>query len=192
MHVFGSLPHGQRLIRFSPGDRMNTNPLGGHPSKYWLSRCWLTCVLKIEGTGVLTSLGRWLWNLVCIVWSGNLLLNRGEIYHMGLWPYIFAEIGTLTLVKPETFRVKLMKVCKFLQIFANFCKFIGPYGISLRDTTIVRTFMWYELPDTKSPDPKPTSNSDLPVAWITGPATDPSLKQSKKETSIWKTVSGPF
>jgi hypothetical protein len=29
--------------------------------------------------------------------------------------------------------------------------------------------------DTKSPDPKPSSNSDLPVAWITGPATDPSL-----------------
>jgi hypothetical protein len=27
---------------------------------------------------------------------------------------------------------------------------------------------------TKSPDPKPSSNSDLPVAWITGPATDPS------------------
>jgi hypothetical protein len=24
-------------------------------------------------------------------------------------------------------------------------------------------------------DPKPSSNSDLPVAWITGPATDPSL-----------------
>jgi hypothetical protein len=30
-------------------------------------------------------------------------------------------------------------------------------------------------PDTKSPDPKPSSNSDLPVAWITGPATGPSL-----------------
>jgi hypothetical protein len=28
---------------------------------------------------------------------------------------------------------------------------------------------------TKSPDPKPSSNSDLPVAWITGPATDPSF-----------------
>jgi hypothetical protein len=58
---------------------------------------------QIEGKGVSTSLGRWIWNLVCIVWSGN----------------------------------------------------------------PVRILMWYELPD-----PKPSSNSDLPVAWITGPATE--------------------
>jgi hypothetical protein len=31
---------------------MNTNPLGGHPFKYRLSRCCLTSVLKLEGTGV--------------------------------------------------------------------------------------------------------------------------------------------
>jgi hypothetical protein len=31
---------------------------------------------------------------------------------------------------------------------------------------------------TQSPDHKPSSNSDLPVAWITGPATDPSLCNS--------------
>jgi hypothetical protein len=158
MHVFGSLPHGQRLIRFSPGDRMNTNPLGGHPSKYWLSRCWLTCVLKIEGTGVLTSLGRWLWNLVCIVWSGNLLLNRGEIYHMGLWPYIFAEIGTLTLVKPETFRVKLMKVCKFLQIFANFCKFLQIFANFCKFLQIYRS-IWYI-------SPRYNNSTDIHVIWV--------------------------
>jgi hypothetical protein len=28
---------------------------------------------QIEGTGVSTSLGRWLWNLVCFVWSDNLV-----------------------------------------------------------------------------------------------------------------------
>jgi hypothetical protein len=28
---------------------------------------------------------------------------------------------------------------------------------------------------TRNRDPKPSSNSDLPVAWITGPTTDPSL-----------------
>jgi hypothetical protein len=27
--------------------------------------------LEIEGTGVSTSLGGWLWNLVCKLWSGN-------------------------------------------------------------------------------------------------------------------------
>jgi hypothetical protein len=46
---------------------------GGHPSKYWLSRCCCTSVLEIEGTGVSTSLGCWLWNLVCVVWSENLV-----------------------------------------------------------------------------------------------------------------------
>jgi hypothetical protein len=28
--------------------------------------------IQVEGTGISTSLGRWLWNLVCSVWSGNL------------------------------------------------------------------------------------------------------------------------
>jgi hypothetical protein len=46
---------------------------GGHPSKYWLSRCCCSSVLEIEATGVSTSLGRWFWNLVCFVWSDNLL-----------------------------------------------------------------------------------------------------------------------
>jgi hypothetical protein len=73
--------------------------LGGHPSKYWLSHMLLHFCTQIEGTGVSTSLGRWLWNAL-----------------------------------------------------------------------YVRTLMWY-----KSPDPKPSSNSDLPVAGITGPATDPSM-----------------
>jgi hypothetical protein len=39
----------------------------------WLSRCCCTSVLEIEGTGVSTLLGRWLWNLVCFVWSDNLM-----------------------------------------------------------------------------------------------------------------------
>jgi hypothetical protein len=56
---------------------------GGHPSKYWLSRCCCPSVLEIEGTGVSTSLGRWLWNLVCFVWSDN-LVSRLRRRHCGL------------------------------------------------------------------------------------------------------------
>jgi hypothetical protein len=29
--------------------------------------------IVIMGTGVSASLGRWLWNLVCFVWSDNLV-----------------------------------------------------------------------------------------------------------------------
>jgi hypothetical protein len=52
---------------------------GGHPSKYWLSRCCCTSVFEIEGTGVSKSLGRWLWNLVCFVWSDN-LVRSADVY----------------------------------------------------------------------------------------------------------------
>jgi hypothetical protein len=34
-------------------------------------------------------------------------------------------------------------------------------------------------------DPKPSSNSNLPVAWITGPATDPSLLKSLNLTNVF-------
>jgi hypothetical protein len=42
--------------------------------------------------------------------------------------------------------------------------------------SLVRTFCDHVKSEPEPPDHRPSSNVDFPVAWITGPATDPSLK----------------
>jgi hypothetical protein len=63
----------QQLFSCFFGDSMNTNPEGGHSSKYWLSQCCLTSVLNGTRGNRCFNIARprWLWNFVCIVWSGN-------------------------------------------------------------------------------------------------------------------------
>jgi hypothetical protein len=46
-------------------------------------------------------------------------------------------------------------------------------------------------PIQSHPTPKPSSNSDLPVAWITGPTTDPSLP-TLHSYMIWSNTTKSF
>ena len=53
-----------------------------------------------------------------------------------------------------------------------------PYGVrqdAMLITGLVQNLLGYQLSSTWTPVHKPSSNSGLPIAWITAPATDASL-----------------
>ena len=50
----------------------------------------------------------------------------------------------------------------------------GSPRVSMLTPSLVRTLVQRDTQCSRTPVLKPSSNSSLPVAWITGPATDPS------------------
>jgi hypothetical protein len=48
--------------------------------------------------------------------------------------------------------------------------------------SLVRTLNDHLKSEPEPPDLRPSSNVDFPVAWITGPATDP---RSEHDTIVW-------
>jgi hypothetical protein len=50
--------------------------------------------------------------------------------------------------------------------------------------SLVRTLNDHLKSEPEPPDLRPSSNVDFPVAWITGPATDPSLSRSSIDRLI--------
>ena len=51
----------------------------------------------------------------------------------------------------------------------------GSPRVSMLTPSLVRTLVQRDTQCSRTPVLKPSSNSSLPFAWITGPATDPSL-----------------
>ena len=52
----------------------------------------------------------------------------------------------------------------------------GSPRVSMLTPSLVRTLVQRDTQCSRTPVLKPSSNSSLPFAWITGPATDPSLQ----------------
>ena len=59
----------------------------------------------------------------------------------------------------------------------------GSPRVSMLTPSLVRTLVQRDTQCSRTPVLKPSSNSSLPFAWITGPATDPSL-QNQLETRV--------
>ena len=59
----------------------------------------------------------------------------------------------------------------------------GSPRVSMLTPSLVRTLVQRDTQCSRTPVLKPSSNSSLPFAWITGPATDPSL-QNQLQTRV--------
>ena len=57
----------------------------------------------------------------------------------------------------------------------------GSPRVSMLTSGLVRTPVQRDTKHSRTPALKPSSNSSLPVAWITGPATDPSYPESSEK-----------
>ena len=60
----------------------------------------------------------------------------------------------------------------------------GSPRVSMLTPSLVRTLVQRDTQCSRTPVLKPSSNSSLPFAWITGPATDPSL-QNQLQTRVF-------
>ena len=61
----------------------------------------------------------------------------------------------------------------------------GSPRVSMLTPSLVRTLVQRDTQCSRTPVLKPSSNSSLPFAWITGPATDPSL-WNQLETKVFE------
>ena len=109
-------------------------------------------------------------NLVCLYWSGYYTICTHQRNPTTAWRGHFELLG----FPPGPNRTSLDNLAT-----------PGSPKVSMLTPSLVRTLVQHVTQCSRTPVLKPSSNSGLPIAWITEPATDPSLSALLK-TSLSK------
>ena len=112
-------------------------------------------------------------NLVCLYWSGYYTICTHQRNPTTAWRGHFELLG----FPPGPNRTSLDNLAT-----------PGSPKVSMLTPSLVRTLVQHVTQCSRTPVLKPSSNSGLPIAWITEPATDPSQQKQWKSFYIKATI----
>ena len=112
-------------------------------------------------------------NLVCLYWSGYNTICTHQRNPTTAWRGHFELLG----FPPGPNRTSLDNLAT-----------PGSPKVSMLTPSLVRTLVQHVTQCSRTPVLKPSSNSGLPIAWITEPATDPSQQKQWKSFYIKTTI----